>query len=104
MATILQAGQLVPMHTSYLQLCDGWHVLPHHLIATHHFSSVKLVVEDGEQDHFCRTYLLTAFNGSTVRVEETDHSFIDDALDLCESLLMFRVLENVRLAVATKVN
>jgi hypothetical protein len=56
-----------------------------YLIATHNFSSVTLVVEDGEHDQFCREYILTAFNGSTVLVKETDHSLIDDVCTLLTS-------------------
>lgn len=56
-----------------------------HLVSTHNFTTVKLVVEDGENDHLCRKYILTAFNGSAVQVKETDRSFFDDVCTLMTS-------------------
>lgn len=56
-----------------------------HLISSYNFTTVKLVVEDGENDLFCRNYILTAFNGSAVQVKETDRSFIADACTLMTS-------------------
>jgi hypothetical protein len=57
-----------------------------HLIATHQFQSVRLVVEDGDRDLYCGRQLLSAFRNSTsVVVRQTDHSLIDDACTLMTS-------------------
>jgi len=56
-----------------------------HLITANGFQGVRLVVEDGKKDQYCRNNILQAFRGSSVVVRETDHSFLDDACTIMTS-------------------
>jgi hypothetical protein len=56
-----------------------------HLITANGFQGVRLVVEDGKKDHFCRNNIIQAFSGSAVVVRETDHSFVDDVCTIMTS-------------------
>jgi len=57
-----------------------------HLIATHNFQSVRLVVENGDHNVHCGRDIVSAYeNSSSVVVRQTDHSLIDDACTLMSS-------------------